>query len=85
MKRPPLVFVNAYGLGFGRSRSRSIYAGSKRRFSDYYRYVCLRCGWTFASGKHKRHRLAECDQIRRERRADAGVNRYALQNLYGVA
>lgn len=57
------MVTNRYGLTFRRNTSRKTYANSGNLWRTYYRWVCTRCSWWFASGKHMNHRLADCDEI----------------------
>ncbi len=83
MRKPAVVAINKYGLSFGKNQTSRIYALSKREFRAYYRFVCLRCGFSFAGNRHQRHRLDECDEILRERKADSIARVHSHRNLYG--
>jgi fructosamine-3-kinase len=57
-----VIATNRYGLTFVENKFTQTYA-SGRRWNSYYKHACTRCGWSFAGGRWRGHRMADCDAV----------------------
>ncbi len=77
------MIINRNGLTFVDNKSLTTYLGSGLRFASYYKKVCVRCGFSFAGPRWKRHDHAECDQVLAECAKDRFATRHSARNLFG--